>query len=365
MTTSIPAVLAALTPTAERPSSHEGEPLLRAASPPPRSAMLAGFVGLASGLGALIAGARISFTATLMAVFGVLRLPPALSGPDGSITEGLTSTFYILVIAELGVSIIATYFLTMPERPPRTLKPLRAELARLGRGLQLARTDATVALACASSFSSRASAIAVSQLIPTFVAAWYLRTGRCHLAPEDTIKTGCRPAFALASSITGTIQLVALLAAPFVGFGGSRRPQRVPAYLLYSALAGLVGFVAFSALPDGDPRQLGVAVPASVLIGLSEIASTVLGLSLCGTARHELVNGTIEASDDAEREVGGAIAGVYSLSGAIGILFVSKLGGALTESRWRGAPFALVGATDLVLAVVAIAVVWRARAALD
>ena len=103
------------------------------------------------------------------------------------------------------------------------------------------------------------------------------------------------------------------------------------------------------------------AIPASILIGLSEIASTVLGLSLCGTARHALVVDADGASDDAEREVGGAIAGVFSLSGAVGILVVSKLGGALTESRWHGAPFALVGGTDVVLAAVAIAVIWRTR----
>lgn len=58
-------------------------------------------------------------------------------------------------------------------------------------------------------------------------------------------------------------------------------------------------------------------------MGIAQIGTIIASISLC---------------TDRKRRASGAIAGVYTFSGGVGILILSKLGGWLSD-YWMGAPF--------------------------
>jgi hypothetical protein len=82
------------------------------------------------------------------------------------------------------------------------------------------------------------------------VNSYFIRTGRCHLdcpdAPASEIKKGCHAAFALASALTGSIQVISnyyhlclvqeLIASPF----SARRPVICPTHRLPRFLPPIV-----------------------------------------------------------------------------------------------------------------------------
>lgn len=80
-------------------------------------------------------------------------------------------------------------------------------------------------------------------------------------------------------------------------------------------------------------------------MGISQAGGLVLSLGLVAKAR----NGLVKREG---REIGGSLAGAYSACGGIGILLVGYAAGASFDT-FAGAPFALIGAVDVVVAGVA------------
>ncbi|KAK7750695.1 hypothetical protein SLS62_007395 [Diatrype stigma] len=97
--------------------------------------------------------------------------------------------------------------------------------------LRLGLTDPHIALGYLGGFVARASTVAISLFVPLYVNAYFIGHGFCRGSPDDPspdLKRECRAAYVLASALTGAAQLVALLCAPLFGYlsGRSNRGRR-------------------------------------------------------------------------------------------------------------------------------------------
>lgn len=222
----------------------------------------------------------------------------------------------------------------------------------------------------------------------------------------------CREAYVLAAELTGVSQLVALLFAPVFGFLADRyRRFNIP--LLTAALIGIIGYTCLSLI--ASPQAKGIhGTPwifvVMALLGISQIGAIVCSLGLLGrgilnvqaegdlsdpaspnlAARTEGHSsdtndtaGAIDPSDEdnteeaaedttllngrghSQNHLKGSIAGVYSLSGGVGILLLTKVGGFLFDKVSPIAPFIIITAFNFLLlsAVIAsgISVGWRGK----
>ncbi|GAA5998949.1 uncharacterized protein JCM10292_005816 [Rhodotorula paludigena] len=395
------------------PEDDERAPLLTAAGPQPRarsdssasvlrrheSARMAGVLGFASGVGALLA------------VFGFLRLPTLLppllarageSPADDAVqARALRVTFYL--VAALALVEAALLAVALPPSTRRATSDnsgahgacveagegesaIRAEGAksklqkgakRLVEGFRLAGQSGDVALGYAASFASRAQSIVVTAYIPLLVTGYFSSHDLCSPAalfalgsPSNPTRDSCRGAYILASILTGSIQLLSLLLSPLIGIVSARasppsptsasaidtptlaaQAQHPQAFsLALSLLLGSPSFLLFPFLPLALSTSSPLTWLAIAGMGVAQAAGIVLSLALVTTGR-----GVLKAREP-ERECAGALSGAFGLSGGLGILLVGSLAGFLFD-RWAPAPFVLVGVVDSLVAVGA-AVLW-------
>ena len=244
--------------------------------------------------------------------------------------------------------------------------------------------------------------------------AHYISSGLCDETgrnPQD-VKLLCREAYVLAAELTGVSQLAALLFAPVFGYLADRyRRFNIP--LLTAALVGIIGYICLSLLaspqvkaPHGTPWIFVVMA----LLGISQIGAIVCSLGLLGqgilnaqaesgsseppssnlAARaeghdsntndtagvtgpsdedntEEAAEGTplLSGRGRSQNHLKGSIAGVYSLSGGVGILLLTKVGGLLFDKVSPLAPFIMISAFNclLLFAVIAngISVGWKGK----
>jgi len=140
--------------------------------------------------------------------------------------------------------------------------------------------------------------------------------------------------------LTGTSQLVALLAAPLVGWSCDRFDRKY--ILLVTALVGVLGFGGFGMVSD-HPRGAPAFIFA-MLSGLSQIGAIVTSLGL-------------STGPYVDESIRGSVAGAYSLTGGCGILLLTKLGGFLFDSWTAGAPFYIMALLNIVALLAAVVVI--------
>ena len=364
-----------------------------------KPAILAGYVGLFTGLGALVS----------LAVF--LPLPNQFSKIEGvEISEAVQYSFYVVgAIAILVASFVyiglrklkgeeGKGFRTLfglkkrqlpdgSEPPRRTFLPYRQLLRR---AVVLGFTDSHIGLGYLGGFVARASSVAISAFIPLFVNSFYK-----DLPGGDTPEVQ-RKAYVLASILTGVAQLFALICAPVFGYVSSRG-GRIDYPIAVATAFGIVGYAVFPSLSspeikdvDGRGGSAGVFVIVA-LIGISQIGAIVCSLGSLGrgvlaadsdgkgslplapggeapvSAR---VDGAVEAEESATLLgngnkspaqntrvlLKGTIAGVYSWCGGAAILLLTKLGGYLFDVSSRGAPFYMMAVFNGLLLVATLGV---------
>ncbi|MGI9289847.1 MAG: MFS transporter [Gammaproteobacteria bacterium] len=183
-----------------------------------------------------------------------------------------------------------------------------------------------IALSYAAAVVSRGDLAVLS----TFFTTWLFLEGR------DVGMTGTE-AMAKALWFYVVVQMAALFAAPIIGIILDRI-DRVIGLIVAMILAG-AGYLSLAIV--GDPLGTDMYY-AAVLIGFGEIAANLSSLSLVGK--------------EAPPKGRGAVIGMFSLFGALGILLVAKIGGMLFDEVARIGPFILVGAANLVVMVLAIIV---------
>ncbi|CAK7202142.1 hypothetical protein SEUCBS139899_004862 [Sporothrix eucalyptigena] len=276
---------------------------------------LAGFVGLFTGCGALVA----------LTMF--LPLPAEFARGDGvTMAEAVAKSFYVVAVVALVVAAFVFVGLRnlrgedgkgwrmLLGRPNPTLASSRRdEVVRmeevinegpsLGRSsdalsywrllrdsVELGFSDSNIALGYLGGFVARASTVAISLFMPLFINAFFISNGFCQGSPNDPspeLKKECRAAYVLAAILTGVAQLMGLLCAPLFGYLSSR-PGRLNVPLIVATTFGIVGYIAFPLLSSPEPNNVDGrgGTPAvfiiATLIGISQIGAIVCSLGSLG-----------------------------------------------------------------------------------
>jgi len=333
------------------------------------ASQLAGFVGMFSGLGALVA------------LFLYLPLPTYFTQHTQS--QAITSSFYIIACLSLSSALIIFYGF---RNLHRTCSSPSFKFSRIVAAIRLSFGNSDILLGYLGGFVARSASVCISTFIPLFVASYFIHQGTCSASSvRNPLKENCNQAYVLASMLTGTSQLVALMTAPVYGFvnayfshddraSGMRGKERWWT-LGIAALFGAVGSCLFGFLHS--PKGGIQVVIAVIFMGLGQIGTIVCSLgilsrgtkksetnSLRNTERNEagnternenepllVRNNTPLASIHGEQDTSlkGSIAGMYSFSGGVGILLLTKLGGYLFDNSSAGAPFFLMSAFNVLL----------------
>ena len=328
---------------------------------------MAGFVGLATGVGALLS------------LFGLLRLPPLLQHQGSSPARALTDTYYVVACTSIVLSILCAIGLrNIDQRKKRVLSTQPQQRLVAGRSshqntlLQAVKfgfTESSIGLAYIGSVVARTSSVLISTFIPLFVNAYYLKSGLCDIDLRDPqkIKQDCRQAYLLAAQLSGTSQTAALAFALCFGLAAMRR-RRLISVLGFAALTGLAGYLALgflsSPMTQGENGTPFIFL-IMIMLGFNQIGSIICSLSLLGNcvladkwtdiedSQHQDIDRTPLISRPAEYEskesLKGSIAGIYSFWGGLGILVLTKVGGLLFDELSPTAPFYIMAIFNAVL----------------
>ncbi|KAM0196588.1 hypothetical protein ACHAPA_001543 [Fusarium lateritium] len=361
-----------------------------------RPSKLAGFVGLFTGCGALVA---LTLFLPLPAQFG--------KDKDTTPAEAVSYSFYVVAVVSLAVSVFVAIGLRNIKGEEgkgwRTLFGLHDEhdsalgADRNGRARRVAPylnlmkdsvflgfVDSRIGLGYVGGFVARASSVAISLFIPLFVNTFYISNGFCKGSPHDSspeLKEECRAAYVLSSILTGVAQLMGLICAPVFGYLASRT-GRINYPIVVSTVFGIIGYIALPQLSspeikDVDGRGgspaifvvvslLGISQIGAIVCSLGSLGRGVLAVELPRTARPEsllqpdeyestneesrpLINITTDQESTSRIRLKGSIAGVYSLCGGFAILLLTKLGGYLFDKLSNGAPFYMMAVFNAVL----------------
>ncbi|KAI9873022.1 MAG: hypothetical protein M1830_000925 [Pleopsidium flavum] len=256
-------------------------------------ARLAGFVGVFTGCGALLA---LGVFLPLPTRFQKAGIPPG---------QAIADSYYVVGAFALVVSLSCYIGLRhlkgeeskgwkaiykgsgirddMTQHDTPALPYWRLFLDSVTLGFE----NGDVGLAYLGGFVARASSVSISLFIPLYVNTYFVSSGLCKGDPAngtEEMKRQCRRAYVLAAELTGVSQLIALLCAPAFGYL-SDHYRRFNLPLLVAALIGVGGYVAFALLespePSGEHGNPAVFFIVA-LLGISQIGAIVCSLGLLG-----------------------------------------------------------------------------------
>ena len=276
-----------------------------------------GYMGIMNGIGAMIAA------------FVLIKLPARFIANGMTPLDAGIATFNIVAGIALLTALVLWFGLR--KRPPKHLEE-RPGLARMmADGLGAAR-DPGIALAYGASFVARGNLAVVG----TFLALW--------LTTHGTAELGMTAADALARAgmIIGISYTAALVGAPLFGILTDRVNRATALGItLLVAFAGYGGTY-FVTDPFG-----GLMIALMVLVGLSEVGC--------------IITSGVLIAQQAPVRIRGSVIGIFNLTGAVGILVASKVGGYLFD-YWKAAgPFVFFGLVALAVLVWAVLVGRRIR----
>ncbi len=213
----------------------------------------------------------------------------------------------------------------------RADRPRPSLFATLRIGLQAA-LDPRVRLAYLSAAVSRASLSVIS----AFFFLWMTKAGEAQ-------GMSVSEAYARSGGIFATIQISATLWAVFVIFF----IDRINRVLTMAIGAGLAcaSYTLFG-LVENPFQPLMYA--AAAFLGIGEMSGILASQALVGQVAPERARG--------------AVIGVFTLCGSIGIFLAAAVGGAMFDAWRPSAPYIIMGSTSGLLCMVAIRVYRRARA---
>ncbi|KAK5663877.1 hypothetical protein OQA88_83 [Cercophora sp. LCS_1] len=254
--------------------------------------------------------------------------------------------------------------------------------------IRLGFTDSDITLGYLGGFVARASTVAISLFMPLFVNTFFIDNGFCKGSPHDPndkLKEECRKAYILASILTGVAQLMGLICAPVFGYL-SRHPGRLNYPIVVATTFGIIGYLAFPRLqsPEFDNKDGRGGGPVvflfAALIGISQIGAIVCSLGSLGRGvlKADIVNVLTTPDGDQETliepvdgsndtaplleteavlpedtvsrvRLKGSVAGVYSWCGGAAILLLTKMGGYLFDKWSTGAPFYMMAVFNGIL----------------
>jgi MFS family permease len=259
-------------------------------------------------------------TGALFLVFVLAPLPSRFADDVGAIEAGRLTLMTVAGIALFSATVCRIGLARGPDSIESAVS--LSWLQSLLESLRAARANPRVALSYACAFVARGDLIVVG----VFFTLWLTQEGISQgLSSADAIKR--------AGLFFGVIQGTALLWAPVAGFLNDRL-NRVTATTLGLALAA-VGYGAMGLISD----PLGPLMYfCAMLLGIGQLSVMLASQTLIG--------------QEAPVEHRGAVMGMFSICGALGIMFVTKLGGVIFDS-WKPGPFVLVAVCNVVLCLLA------------
>ncbi|EAA28461.3 hypothetical protein GE21DRAFT_4529 [Neurospora crassa] len=374
---------------------------------------LAGYVGLFTGCGALLA---LSLFLPLPARFGHIK--------GVTVGQAVQYSYYVVGLVSFLVAIFVFFGLrgikgeegkgfrtlfglkrrTDDHSAPYSSKQVYPYLHLLRDSIRLGLTDSDIALGYLGGFVARASTVAISLFMPLFINAFFIRNGFCQGSPNDPspeLKKECRQAYILSSILTGVAQLMGLLCAPLFGYLSSRKftkQNRLNYPIIVATTFGIAGYIAFPQLKspeykDKDGRGGSpVVFFLAALIGISQIGAIVCSLGSLGRGvlKVDVVNvithphrvdrdsevATVTEPADSRNETApllenpgalpedtvsrvrlkGSVAGVYSWCGGAAILLLTKAGGYGFDEWSTGTPFYMMAGFNVVWLVVSLGI---------
>jgi MFS family permease len=276
-----------------------------------RGMMMAG-LGIANGAGAVTM------------VIGLSRLPVWFADMGYSTLMSGRFTYWVATGLCVATAIIVGRGLQggKPGQPKRG-QPIGRLLIE---GVQAARHNPRIAVACLEAFVARGDAV----MIATYFSLWANQAGVAEgLSLEE--------ALAKAAMFVAIVQGTTLLWAPIWGIILDRI-DRLSAVALGMALAA-VGYIWVGV----SPSPIAMAfIPAAIMLGVGEISAMLSGGALIG--------------QEAPVDIRGSVLGVFNLCGSVGILCITLVAGYIFDAWMPGGPFIVVGMINLTVCAVAIMV---------
>jgi len=268
----------------------------------------------------------------LILVLAPLRL---LLGFFDDLTGGdadLTARYWLWTAAGICLFVSTVLLIGLKSGAPGQLTRREPMLATLRIGVRAAK-NVRVALAYTAAVVARGDMAVLS----TFFVLWLTQQGIAAGMSTSEAST-------LALKFYIFIQAFALLWLPFLGYLLDRI-DRVAGLALAMVLGG-GGYFSLYFLED----PLGVQMYlAALLVGMGEISANLASLTLIGS--------------EAPVKGRGAVIGLFSLCGAIGILLVAKIGGTLSGIYGPVAPFVLVASANATVLLLSLLVLFYAKPA--
>jgi len=234
-------------------------------------------------------------------------------------------TYTRWTVAAMCVVVAVVAILGLKKGAPEQVKKREPMLSTLKVGLAAARNP-RIALSYGAALVSRGDLAVLS----TFFTTWlFLEGTQRGMSTTEAMAAGLK--------FYVIIQAAALPCAVVMGFVLDKI-DRVFGLVIAMVLAS-IGYLSLAFV--GDPLGSEMYY-AAVLIGLGEITANLSAISLVG--KEAPVKGR------------GAVIGMFSLFGALGILLVAKAGGELFDNVARVGPFILVGVANVVIFVWAVLV---------
>lgn len=316
---------------------------------------LSAILGVSTGIGAIFS---VSFFLTLPNTLGRSR-------PDSSSSENLRLAYVVIgcfalisAFALLGLS----YDCISLRRSAGRISPV-AESSRvpyfetMKQGLDAAIKSRSVRVAYCGALVSRATSVAIAVFVPFLVFKFYNATGQCGSSTPDSsgiypLKDSCKKGFIFLAVLTGVAQTVALLLTPMWGVLVDSKRFGSVFSLMAASILGVIGSFGLCLLGVGsnpyDPRNVWCYLAVS-LIACSQIGIIISSMSILSTFGRE--------KTEEDPDLIGSVTGFYHLSGGIGILLLSKIGGSWSD-RWIFGPFFVLGIFNLGLTTICAAK-WR------
>ena len=275
--------------------------------------------------GKLSASVGVLSTLGVMFVVAVLApLPARFVVGEATAIEAGRYTYWLTAGIALAGILIAWFGLSKLKTAQNTAISL---MQRLRIGFTAGRNNPRIALSYGAAFVGRTDLV----VVVIFLSLWIT-----HVALEQGMST--EEALIEAGIMFGLMQGAGLLFMPIMGFLVDRM-NRVVAVALATGLA-LVGYLWLGLLD----QPMGVqAYPAVIILGMGQASAILTAMALVG-------------QEVSETETG-AVSGLFTLFGAIGILLATKIGGLLFDAWMPGAPFIITGLANGVVLIAALAMV--------
>jgi len=272
-------------------------------------------MGIMSGVGALVAA------------YGYLRL--------GAVTCLRAAYFIVAGICIVIGTIVCILYRSVP--PTHATHGARELLQACAEVPSQVKKDPTLGLALLSSYAARTGSIVSSLFISSWFTQYLRLTGECEavrgpppLNATTTFcglsDTRCAAAVNAASSVSGTVQAVALASALFVGLALEKLAPHPRWGVLCAGFVGAISFCCVAAIDD--PREKDIYAVAAFM-GLSQIAM--------------IISSQVLLVRQMPKDRLGVLSACYSVIGALGVITVSVWGGQLFDEKFFQGPFVITG----------------------